>query len=508
VAPAAAVDARLPPFVPFTPAASQVPVPDVAPPPFVPFTPALPQPAAATAGPQPPVRVPTVYVSPAPPDASPQAAPVFPPSPAPTPTAPSQPIATWLSLLALLVALGVAAYAWLQNQALEGEVEDLRAQLKKTSEAEKLAGENLAALKKRVGELDERTETVRKPDEGKWLLVGPPGKQTRLELVAAGKDGTAFTLGGGAKKKGVQLYSSAGGTGAVQVYHAKGHELLRLALAADNPEAGALETMGPNGKPLVRLASTKDAGNGQIDVLNKDGNRLLQVNAHRDSGALITYRPDGKRLVALESTEQRNGAIFIYGVEKDLPLIYLGMDTKGNGQLVTFNSEGKDLVRTDGGPNGGRVWVADSRGKWLLLQPGKDVAEAVQAAPGETVAPGDVVSLAGFDSRGILVRRSSSAYDPGVLGVVSGAGGIRPGVVLNTTGAAEERLLSLAGTVYVRADAAAGPIRPGDLLVASGTPGHVMRADPARIRPGSLVGKALAPLARGRGLIPLWVSTR
>jgi hypothetical protein len=62
------------------------------------------------------------------------------------------------------------------------------------------------------------------------------------------------------------------------------------------------------------------------------------------------------------------------------------------------------------------------------------------------------------------------------------------------------------GIAPCRVDATYGPIRRGDLLVASPTPGHAMRAE--NIAPGTVVGKALEPLASGTGLIKVLVMLR
>lgn len=66
--------------------------------------------------------------------------------------------------------------------------------------------------------------------------------------------------------------------------------------------------------------------------------------------------------------------------------------------------------------------------------------------------------------------------------------------------------LALAGRVPVRVDAAYGAVEVGDLLVASPTPGHVMRAD--NPEPGTIVGKALQPFAGGTGAIVMMVMLR
>jgi hypothetical protein len=56
----------------------------------------------------------------------------------------------------------------------------------------------------------------------------------------------------------------------------------------------------------------------------------------------------------------------------------------------------------------------------------------------------------------------------------------------------------------VKADASGGPIKPGDLLVASPTAGCAMKASsPA---PGTIIGKALGELAAGAGAIPVMVT--
>jgi hypothetical protein len=66
--------------------------------------------------------------------------------------------------------------------------------------------------------------------------------------------------------------------------------------------------------------------------------------------------------------------------------------------------------------------------------------------------------------------------------------------------------VALSGTVPCKVDAGYGEIRPGDLLTASPTPGHAMRADEAL--PGTVVGKALEPLEAGTGVIRILVMLR
>jgi hypothetical protein len=63
------------------------------------------------------------------------------------------------------------------------------------------------------------------------------------------------------------------------------------------------------------------------------------------------------------------------------------------------------------------------------------------------------------------------------------------------------RPVALAGRVPVEASAVNGPIRAGDLLTTSATPGVAMRAT----RPGPVIGMALDGLRAGRGRVVVFV---
>jgi hypothetical protein len=133
----------------------------------------------------------------------------------------------------------------------------------------------------------------------------------------------------------------------------------------------------------------------------------------------------------------------------------------------------------------------------------QDVAEWVDAN-GE-LAPGTVVVLdPAHDNR---VRRSASSYDTTVAGVVSAM----PGVVLGV-GAPGKEKIATTGRVKVRVDATKAPINIGDLLVTSDVEGTAMKSQPIDVagtklhRPGTVIGKALQPLAAGRGEILVLLS--
>jgi hypothetical protein len=66
--------------------------------------------------------------------------------------------------------------------------------------------------------------------------------------------------------------------------------------------------------------------------------------------------------------------------------------------------------------------------------------------------------------------------------------------------------LALTGRAFCKVDAQYSPIRVGDLLTTSPTPGHAMKAgDPLKAF-GAVIGKAMRPLAEGQGLIPILIA--
>lgn len=131
-----------------------------------------------------------------------------------------------------------------------------------------------------------------------------------------------------------------------------------------------------------------------------------------------------------------------------------------------------------------------------------DYAEDFTVTNPDCVEPGMVMVL--NDIGGVQV--SQEAYDKRVAGVVSGAGGYKPAVILDHDETRlDRRPLALMGKVYCMVDATDIPVGIGDLLTTSPVPGHAMKAlDPLRAF-GSVIGKALQPLTCGRDLIPILV---
>jgi hypothetical protein len=133
----------------------------------------------------------------------------------------------------------------------------------------------------------------------------------------------------------------------------------------------------------------------------------------------------------------------------------------------------------------------------------QDVAEWVPAAT--QLAVGTVVVLDATTSNQVI--SSNSSYDTRVAGVISA----QPGIVLGEK-SDNKVLVATTGRVRVKVDATNGPIQIGDLLVTGTREGFAMKSLPVEIggvrmhRPGTLIGKALEPLASGTGEILVLLS--
>jgi hypothetical protein len=152
---------------------------------------------------------------------------------------------------------------------------------------------------------------------------------------------------------------------------------------------------------------------------------------------------------------------------------------------------------------------------------GAGLAEMIEVASGaSTVEAGDVLVIDTAGTR--AVEKSTAARSslvagiyttkPGFVGAetewdrLSTAGGEGPeGITLLGMAAEFDKVpMAVAGIVPCKVSAENGSIQPGDLLVTSATPGHAMRDEDPDV--GTVLGKALEPLAAGTGTIRVLVT--
>lgn len=223
------------------------------------------------------------------------------------------------------------------------------------------------------------------------------------------------------------------------------------------------------------------APGASIDIGDKGVSGGLTIRDKSDRPAITLH---GESAALVLGTGQGVAGQIMLRSDKNGPVV---LATGKTGRITFMDAQLRQTLVIDG-----------VRGDIELI--GADCAEDFDVVA--EAAPGSVVCIA-EDGRLHPCREN---YDTRVVGVVSGAGGFRPAVRLDRTSDDEGRQpLALAGKVYCWVDADREPVRMGDLLTTSERLGHAMRATDAARSFGSVIGKSLASLPSGRGLVPVLV---
>jgi hypothetical protein len=246
---------------------------------------------------------------------------------------------------------------------------------------------------------------------------------------------------------------------------------------------------------------------GLMFVFNAAGTEVFTVQqwgllfSDPSSQAMVQVGPPVSPFIIWD---QNGTPTFQFNQDPSFGAVSLSIGGPGNpGYINIVDGSGNSQFILDAAPGLSLAWFNGdiSVGGDVLLQ-GADCAEQFDVSGAEP-EPGTVLVI---DERGSL-RESRDAYDKKVAGVVSGAGDYKHSILLDNQPHSEGRVpVSLVGKVYCKVDAKYSPIKVGDLLTTSPTPGHAMKATDSSRAVGAVLGKALRPLRSGRKLIPMLVS--
>jgi hypothetical protein len=266
---------------------------------------------------------------------------------------------------------------------------------------------------------------------------------------------------GAAGKSGRFVVRDVHGEAAVVVESEAGEPGVALPGTAPSPTVGTAK---------VRIGGPRTHGDLTID--DSHGRAALHFNSA--DAAILRFGSRGRegRMIIKNSGDRE-----VFSFESDRALIHIG-------------SDGQERIVIDGAAGDIRFRNADLAEQF-------EVAGDVEASPGTVMVLGD-------DRR---LRPSSSPYDRRVVGVVSGAGSYRPGIIMDAGLDADRHVpISLFGKVSCKADATEVPIAVGDLLTSSSTPGHAMKAvEPDRAF-GAVIGKALSSLEHRVGFVEMLIT--
>ena len=260
---------------------------------------------------------------------------------------------------------------------------------------------------------------------------------------------------------------------------------------------------------------TLNTSQGKLQVEAGNNSNSVGVYGRSDGigGVGVYGKSDGLAFYGVYGFNNNSNGYGLYGHSDSTGTGVRGHSGDGIGVYgTTFAGTGVQAFSSSGdlivGENGSaRFRVANNGTVHAPAYQGlPDFAEEIRPSPADTsrLEPGDVLVAASDADRS--VSRSRKRYSTSVLGVYSTAPGFI-GTEHPIDGASSETIpMAVIGIVPCKVSAENGPIRRGELLTTSRTPGHAMRCANHRRCSGAIVGKALTAWDKGRGVIQVLVS--
>jgi hypothetical protein len=270
-----------------------------------------------------------------------------------------------------------------------------------------------------------------------------------------------------------------------------------LAAFSTSNEAVHAETMSP-GTAAIAAYNLNPVGTGAA---------IFAKNVNNEAVHAETMSPGTAAIAAYNLNPVGTGAaIFAKNVNNEA--VHAETMSPGTAAIAAYNlnpeGTGAAIFAKKIGTKGlagffdGNVFVTGD-----IVLANADCAEDFDIAEVDFIEPGTVMVVG---EEGAL-HQSYQAYDKRVTGVISGAGGYKPGIVLDKQQSQNNRKpIALLGKVFCKVDAQFGAVEAGDLLTTSPTPGHAMKASDPLKSFGTVIGKALRPLKEGKGMIQILVA--
>lgn len=331
------------------------------------------------------------------------------------------------------------------------------------------------------------------PDSGAKLDVAGKLRTMNLQVTTGATAGYVLTADAGGN---ATWQAPTGGGGLTLPYDGSGSDSI-AAFKVTNTHAtagagifGVATARGVRGQGGTEGVSGFSAGGSGVFGSSNSG-----IGVKAQSGGTGTANP------ALYVSNINSGGIGIFST-----------CGSSDANAVFVNTSTGDIIKGFSGSGGGNlVFRVENNGKTtvsvLQITGGADLSERFDVRAAEAEPQAGMVVCIDPSSPGKLVV-STRAYDRTVAGVLSGAGGVRPGMLMGQSDSAADGAhpVALTGRVYVWADATASAIEPGDLLTTADVPGHAMKVTDHARAPGAVLGKAMSRLESGRGLVLVLVN--
>lgn len=342
-------------------------------------------------------------------------------------------------------------------------------------------------------------------------------------------------VGGAASLRGRFISEAAGG----RMYLNDEAGTLAMWMGAASNAGGFLQLYQSNGTSLgmnVDGDASGAGGGGVINIYQANGSSRITLDGDANNasggGVINVNQADGSTGVIVNgdfTNADGGGAVSVHNNVSATRVRLLGESTGTGGEISVFDADGTETVEIIGAETAttaGQILLRDAAGNveieidgefGVAGDSGRIITPVLQITGGADLSeefdilgdfePGMVVCIDEHNP-GKLIK-STSAYDARVAGVVAGAGGVKPGLIMAQKSKEEvdgKNSVALTGRVYCWVDASFGEIKAGDMLTTSSTPGHAMKASDRDRAHGTIIGKAMQPLKSGKGLILVLVN--
>ena len=306
--------------------------------------------------------------------------------------------------------------------------------------------------------------------------------------------------------------NGSGNAGELSLYDTDGTPTLFLKGAENTSEGAEINLKNSDGLDMIEVKGEGFGNAGHMRLFDTDGTQTMILKGAKsttEGAELLLRNADGKERVELDGEGiEGGGHIRLYGNDSTATISLIADENVWGGSTVILkDASGQATIELDashGGADGAGRVITDE----LQIMGGSDLSEYfdIDHCEHTEIIPGMVVSISP-DGSGNL-RLTTKAYDRTVAGVISGANGVRTGLMMGQESsiAHGDTPVVLAGRAYVWADATFGSIVPGDLLTTSDTPGHVMKVNDYHQAQGTILGKAMTRLEKGKGFVLVLVN--
>lgn len=274
---------------------------------------------------------------------------------------------------------------------------------------------------------------------------------------------------------------------------------------ADNTTSGQITFAYPGTALVIQPASAPGDNTKLFEIKNVSGTQVYSIDYEGDlisqnaavGGNLdVAGTGDFAGTLNVDGATTLSGALDVTGSATLSDTLSVAGNIRLQGQMrqgaLGDLAEMMPLARCVLEPPDIKVWQGEAVKTNLPLF-NKDYYDALFTAPG----PADVVVISPQGG----VRRSFEPAAKNIAGIVS----TNPAQVLHDD-LPQAVPVALSGVVPCKVTDENGAIFPGDLLVSSSLPGYAMKA-PESPAPGTVVAKALEPLAQERGIIKALIFT-